>query len=182
MNGENPSLDKKRLRESALSIRRALSPNRKAEASDEMRNQLLLALSPYQSILSFSPLEGEIDIRPLNDHLMQEGKLLLLREEKARWRPYRVIGDLLPHPKYNLMEPNPKEAIKETEGDIDIAIVPGLAFDPQGHRLGYGKGHYDQLLSTLPCLKWGVAFREQQLLHPLPHELHDIPMDRLYFF
>lgn len=63
----------------------------------------------------------------------------------------------------------------------DIVIVPLLAFDRRGHRLGYGAGHYDATLANLrkkkDILSVGIAFAEQAVLFPLPAEEHDIPLD-----
>lgn len=61
--------------------------------------------------------------------------------------------------------------------EVDLVIVPGIAFDPSGIRIGYGGGYYDRLLLRTPsavCV--GYAF-ESQLLGVLPHDEHDVPMD-----
>jgi 5-formyltetrahydrofolate cyclo-ligase len=62
---------------------------------------------------------------------------------------------------------------------IDMVMVPLLAYDLQGNRLGYGAGHYDQFLAlTRPaCIKIGLCFQSGQLPEPLPVEAHDVPLD-----
>lgn len=62
--------------------------------------------------------------------------------------------------------------------DVELVLVPGVAFDFRGGRLGYGKGYYDRLLTCLPsnCLRIGLAF-ECQLIERIPVEAHDEPMD-----
>jgi 5-formyltetrahydrofolate cyclo-ligase len=62
-------------------------------------------------------------------------------------------------------------------GTLDVVVVPGLAFTPDGHRLGQGGGHYDRFLTRLRpgCLTIGVCFREQ-LVAELPVEAHDVPL------
>ena len=63
--------------------------------------------------------------------------------------------------------------------EVNLVIVPGLAFDPSGHRIGYGGGYYDRLLpraSSALCV--GYAF-ENQLLGELPHDEHDVLMDAI---
>lgn len=62
------------------------------------------------------------------------------------------------------------------EGAVDMIVVPGLAFDRRGHRLGRGKGYYDRLLCTTDAVKFGVCF-ECQLFDTIPVELHDVRMD-----
>jgi len=63
--------------------------------------------------------------------------------------------------------------------DVDAFILPGLAFDRQGGRLGYGAGYYDRILAkaSRTALKIAVCYDWQMLDTPLPQEPHDIPMD-----
>lgn len=62
---------------------------------------------------------------------------------------------------------------------IDLIIIPGVAFDERGNRLGRGKGYYDRLLPRLDsAYKIGVAYQWQRIDH-LPHEPHDIPADEV---
>ena len=61
---------------------------------------------------------------------------------------------------------------------IDLAIIPGMAFDKEGNRLGRGKGYYDRLLPLLQCPKVGLCF-SFQLFDSIPCEKHDIPMDEI---
>ena len=73
--------------------------------------------------------------------------------------------------------------IEEPTGDdihpveeIEVIIVPGVAFDRKGRRLGRGKGFYDRLLETAKATKIGIGY-EFQLVDELPAEPHDVPMD-----
>ncbi len=61
-------------------------------------------------------------------------------------------------------------------GDIDVAVVPGMAFDNVGYRLGRGKGYYDRFLATNDCYKIGLCFSFQRLA-TIPSEAHDVQMD-----
>ena len=62
---------------------------------------------------------------------------------------------------------------------IDLAVIPGVAFDRRGNRLGRGKGYYDRLLPRIPtAYKLGLCF-PFQLLDQIPAEAHDIPMDEV---
>ena len=62
---------------------------------------------------------------------------------------------------------------------IDLAVIPGVAFDRQGNRLGRGKGYYDRLLPRIPtAYKLGLCF-PFQVLNQIPAEAHDIPMDEV---
>ena len=62
---------------------------------------------------------------------------------------------------------------------LDLCIIPGIAFDTYGNRLGFGQGYYDRFLAQLPshCCKMALAFTEQIYDGILPHDTYDIPMD-----
>ncbi|WP_129629514.1 5-formyltetrahydrofolate cyclo-ligase [Candidatus Oscillochloris fontis] len=66
----------------------------------------------------------------------------------------------------------PRRIIPALPGDWDLTFVPLLGFDPQGYRIGYGKGYYDQLLTATPAYAVGLAFQDQACPH-IPHEPHD---------
>jgi 5-formyltetrahydrofolate cyclo-ligase len=59
---------------------------------------------------------------------------------------------------------------------VDLALVPGLAFDASGRRLGHGGGHFDRLLARTAGLRAGVAF-EVQMVRRVPVDAHDVNMD-----
>lgn len=75
---------------------------------------------------------------------------------------------------YGISEPT-GELFTDYE-EIDLAIIPGVAFDPSGHRLGRGKGYYDKLLPHIPACKVGICF-PFQLIEEVPAEAFDICMD-----
>ena len=80
-----------------------------------------------------------------------------------------AVGD------FNILEPQNKPY----EGSFDIIIVPGVAFDPQGNRMGRGKGYYDRFLVKYPNVKKiGICF-DFQLVESIPAEPHDIRMDEV---
>ena len=82
--------------------------------------------------------------------------------------------------RWNLLEPPHREDAVIPLGEIDLILVPGLAFTPDGHRMGRGKGYYDRLLacSALRATALGICFSEQLVPH-LPTEEHDQPMARV---
>ena len=96
----------------------------------------------------------------------------------------RVNGDVLDIVKYTpsttqqgafkIIEPSGNNTIPPQE--LDLIIVPGLAFDLSGNRLGRGKGFYDRLLSNTKALKIGIGY-DCQLLEQVPSEPHDVKMD-----
>ncbi|RLF88523.1 5-formyltetrahydrofolate cyclo-ligase, partial [Thermococci archaeon] len=85
----------------------------------------------------------------------------------------RSFSELRPG-KFNIMEP--REAIDE-EVNLDLIVVPGVAFDESGYRLGFGKGYYDRFLRSFrETTKLGLAY-EFQVLEEVPRDEGDIPVD-----
>ncbi|RLD56548.1 MAG: 5-formyltetrahydrofolate cyclo-ligase [Bacteroidetes bacterium] len=82
--------------------------------------------------------------------------------------------DLIAGDKYEILEPGGK--VFENENEIDLIVVPGVAFDKQNNRMGRGKAYYDKLLKTLKAKKIGVCF-DFQLLDNIPHDKYDVKMD-----
>jgi len=75
-----------------------------------------------------------------------------------------------------VLEPSPEQRTALNPESYDLVIVPGVAFDRQGGRLGYGKGYYDRFLDQSHAFRLALAF-DFQLLETVPTEIHDVPMD-----
>jgi 5-formyltetrahydrofolate cyclo-ligase len=80
---------------------------------------------------------------------------------------------------WGIWEPDPQTAEKISLDDCLGVLVPAVAFDRQGHRLGYGKGFYDRALANYRGLKVGVGFSMQLTSTTLPNEVTDVTMDLL---
>ncbi|RMD47596.1 MAG: 5-formyltetrahydrofolate cyclo-ligase [Aquificota bacterium] len=124
-------------------------------------------------ILLYYPHKNEVNILPLFQIL--KGKILLLpRTDSKDIFPVMVNSlENLKKGKFGILEPegNPVQIEK-----IDVVIVPAIAFDKKGHRLGYGKGYYDRFLKNFKGTKIGVAY-DFQVVEEIPKEEHDIPVD-----
>jgi 5-formyltetrahydrofolate cyclo-ligase len=103
-------------------------------------------------------------------------KIALPRVEEDRITFYELSSTKsLIKSRFGVMEPTPYEQIDE----INILVVPGIAFDKKGNRLGYGKGFYDRLLSgKRTFFSIGLAY-SFQLLENLPHDKHDKRLDAI---
>ena len=136
--------------------------------------------SQAQTILLYSALPDEVQTQSLLDELTEAGKTVLLPKvvssEDMELRRYTGTSSLQPGA-YGIMEP-----VGERFTDyatIDIAVVPGMAFDAQGHRLGRGKGYYDRFLAKVPDVyKIGLCF-SWQMVDEVPSEANDITMDEV---
>lgn len=77
-----------------------------------------------------------------------------------------------------LQEPNPNLTTAFDKADIDLIIVPGVAFTKSGFRIGYGGGYYDRFLTDYTGRKISLAF-ELQMVSNLPIEEHDLPVEKI---
>jgi len=131
---------------------------------------------PAGAVVSgFWPMREEIDIRPLLHALHARGHPVVLpvtpkRGEALRFRLWQP-GDVLVREKFGTMRPTGEERVPS------VLLVPLLAFDRFGHRLGYGGGYYDRTLSTLrDRFALGCAYAVQQV-DELPVAPCDVPLD-----
>jgi len=132
------------------------------------------------TVSGYWPIRDEIDVRPLLAALRDRGWTVALpgvmgQDVPLEFRVWRD-DDRLVRAGFGIMEPGPDAALQ----DPDVALVPLLAFDRRGHRIGYGKGHYDRTLSMLrlrrPVLAVGIGFSAQEVPR-VPVEPHDQSLD-----
>lgn len=128
-----------------------------------------------KNILFYLPIHGEVDL----SKLFSKKKNFVLPRVKGKTLQLHIIKDLTHTTKgaYNILEPN-KNLPKIKPSDIDLALIPGVVFSKTGHRIGYGKGHYDRLLPKTVCPKIGIAY-EFQMVNNTAGESHDVPMDMI---
>jgi len=87
--------------------------------------------------------------------------------------------ELAPAGSFGLREPR-ADAPQVALADIDVALVPGLAFDAAGYRVGYGGGYYDRLLADAPAKLLTIGLCFQETFYPaIPHDPHDSPVTRV---
>ncbi|MBS0627027.1 MAG: 5-formyltetrahydrofolate cyclo-ligase [Verrucomicrobia bacterium] len=172
------------LRLEAMQILSKLDAKRREEAALEAFLFLTTHLKDTSiTLLSFASKPLEINLWPFNHWLLKNHRLLLPKIEKDSLVPYEItsLEQLVPS-KHALKEPDPAITTQVPLEEIDLVLVPGLYFDDHSHRLGYGKGYFDRFLSSLPqAQKWGIGFTEQKALK-IPHENHDIKLDKIFLF
>jgi 5-formyltetrahydrofolate cyclo-ligase len=128
-----------------------------------------------QSVLLFSPLATEPDIAGLCDLALAAGKTVFyprVRESALEICQVQRRTELRTG-SFGILEPPPAANVRTSPSAIDMALIPGLAFDAACHRLGRGKGYYDRLLAGSKTLTVGVCFACQRVTE-LPIAPHDI--------
>lgn len=179
--------EKEVLRSKFKIIRKNISVSRKEEAKVKCYLALQAIAAGHLNILSYNPLPDEIDISRLNNDLAKEKKLLLPKIGSHELKIFKVLDtekELISNPKFAILEPNPSSALFIDNLDIiSLAFIPSIAFDKKNHRLGFGSGYYDRLLSKLKnCRKIGVGFKEQLYNGYFPISRLDIPLDEVLLF
>lgn len=134
------------------------------------------------TVALYLSMPGEPDLRTLAARAVAEGRVVVVpvvtrRAAPLVWRRWMPGAPLSPS-RFGVPEPLP-DAAEVPPRDIDLVVVPALAVDPAGTRLGYGGGYYDRSLPEMSgaALVWvGLA---EQILGSLPREAHDVPVHAL---
>lgn len=172
---------KKALRTRMFGVRKTINLEHKLKY-DHWINKSLIELITERNckvVHAYIPMLNEIDIRPLIQQLLDQQITIV----SPKTLPKRKLENRLLQSLENLETgimgtQHPAEPIVY-EGKIDLIIVPGMAFDAQKYRLGYGGGYYDNFIITQPAaFKVGIFYPFQQVEN-VPVESHDIQLDHI---
>jgi 5-formyltetrahydrofolate cyclo-ligase len=169
MSHPDPTADRKAaLRREAIARRDALPAAERQQAAETIAARPFpITIAPGAILSGFMPLKSEISPLPLLRRLAQAGARLALPCIAGRGKPLVMrafaFGDALASGQWGIREPKPEAA----EVFPDILIVPLLAFDRRGYRVGYGAGYYDMTINALrgkkPVTAVGIAFAAQEI-------------------
>lgn len=162
-------------------LRRSLSQSVKQERSAALCHQIANS-SPWsqaEKILFYWPLAGEADVRLLLQQAQKQGKqpyLPLLDEQRpGLMEAAAYTGEAcLQQGEHGIWQPQSKSVLAPEE--LDLILIPALAFDVIGYRLGFGGGYYDRYLLRTQAIRLGVCWECCFSLKPLPREKHDVPV------
>lgn len=171
-------------RNKIIKRRRELSLDYRLKASDEILQKLTI-LDEYknaESVLAYADANGEVMTDKLILTAMLAGKKVYapLCGEDFSMDFYRIhsLDDLYPGA-YGIREPAPvpqNELTESVVSDDTLIIVPGVMFDKNGNRMGYGKGYYDRYLSRMNIKhRIGIAY-DFQIMDALDVKATDVPM------
>ena len=172
-------MDKKELRASIRSRKRAMTEEEIVSRSQALA-QLFLNSEAYKSantIYGYLPYNQEVRTVPMLEQALQDGKRVAVPKCYGDEMRFIFMEDLSKVEKGYANIPEPIADGPVADDKTALVLMPGLAFDPQGHRIGYGGGFYDKFLSAEPNHPTLALCYEFQMLPELETEEHDIPVD-----
>ena len=175
--------EKKVIRANVLRARDAMPPDQRVRESIKMC-ETIIASTPYQRatcVLAYASFGSEWDTSLLLQRVLTDNKYLLMPrvdKDAQQLQLHRVNHlDELVAGTWDILEPHAQAEIV-MPNKIDLIIVPGVAFDSAGFRIGYGKGFYDKLLVAVnpASTRLSAAF-DCQIIDAVPNEAHDQRVD-----
>lgn len=172
--------EKEAARERARAIRCRLSPAEISSLSVAIERHLLGVIDGANPLMVYVSKPGEVDTHGLIDRLLSRGIEIVVPiiEQETRTLRLSFLRDpeVLRPSTFSVPEPVGSE-IPANPSEIGLVVVPMMAFDRRGFRLGYGAGYYDRFLSAHPRMKKiGVTFSCLEL-ERVPADENDVPMD-----
>ncbi|MGD9007745.1 MAG: 5-formyltetrahydrofolate cyclo-ligase [Desulfobacteraceae bacterium] len=176
---------KQEIRDEIASRIAALKPDAVAEKTRAIEDRLFEFANFLESriALLYTPAANEVSTLDIIERSFAYSKIIVLPAfdpetyQMALMKIDDPENDLIEGPRGNL-EPNPERCKAVPIDCLDIAIIPGIALDEKGGRIGSGQGYYDRLIPNLPITtrKVGLVF-EDQIVPLVPQESHDKHVD-----
>ncbi len=177
-------LIKNKIREKSKKFRQQLDSDTKNQL-DGMIYEKIIALKPYRAceiILTYVSTSIEVDTLELIKNALAEKKTVAVPRcvpDKREMEFYIISSfDDLEFGTFNVLEPKTDVCEKLTSFKNSLCIVPGLSFDCEGYRIGYGKGYYDRFLSVYDGVTVGICYKKC-VEWKFPHGFFDRPVDLL---
>ena len=174
---------KQQLRNIIRQQKRAMTPE-DMERRSEILCRRVLETEVYRNagtIYGYLPFNQEVRTLPLLRQALADGKQVALPKCYGREMRFVLVEDLSHVRPSTFGAPEPVEDGPLAEDPHGLVLVPGLAFDAAGHRLGYGGGYYDRFLSKEPDHPTIALCFDFQLLPRLETEAHDIAADTVFW-
>lgn len=179
-------MTKKELRNDIIKKRQMITEDVKLNTPKLIFEKLITMPEFYNAnaISSFVSFRDELEMQSINDWIIKQNKTLLLPyiDPTLKRMVFYKVDDLsqLQRNHFGILEPNPAIHMLYENLKIECVLTPGVAFDRQGYRLGYGGGFYDAFFADIKKTtpKIGVAF-EMQVVEMLPVESYDQPISHL---
>lgn len=178
-------MNKQSVRKEILEKRKSMSKDEAVSKSNDV-TKFLLSTDAYKNantIMAYIDFRNEVNTEKLIKKAIEDGKKIVIPISIVETRQL-VLSELIDYDNelesgaYGILEPK-KEFIRETDPkSVDLVLIPGVAFDRRGFRIGYGAGYYDRFLERVrpDVSKIALAFDLQMV--PFAYEdSHDVPVD-----
>lgn len=185
MSEAQTAVEKDNLRRYILRLRNRQSIGEVQQKSEDIVDQVLLLNEHVRArgIACYVSKDTEVDTRVLIRTSLDRGKRVLIPvvkkgEVELFFSEIKDLGKELAPGTFGILEPKP-EFVRPVELDaIDLMFVPGIAWDKEGYRLGWGRGYFDRVIQKLPShvKTAGLAFN-LQLINRVPRDQFDVPVD-----
>ena len=172
-------MDKKELRRTIRERKRAMTEEEIVSRSEKL-GVLFSQSEAYKAaktIYGFLPYNQEVRTVPMLEQALKDGKRVAVPKVYGDEVKFLYLDDLTQVEKGYAGIPEPIADGPVADDDTALVLMPGLAFDPAGHRIGYGGGFYDKFLAAEPNHPTLALCYEFQMLPELHTEEHDIPVD-----
>lgn len=173
-------MDKEKIRDRIKAHRKQLSKQEIEDKSAKITLALFScdALKNANTVMVYLASFNEVRTDKITEKFLREGKRVVAPvtdEENISLTPYLFTdAKELTNGAYGIKEP--KRDFRVEKSQIDAVIVPGIAFDKNGNRMGFGKGYYDRFLEDFCGKKIGICY-DFQIIDAIPTNEHDIAMD-----
>ena len=172
-------MDKKELRRTIRERKRAMTEEEIVHRSEKL-GKLFVQSEAYKNaktIYGYLPYNQEVRTVPMLEQALKDGKKVAVPKVYGDEMKFLYLDDLTQVEKGYAGIPEPIADEPVADDETALVLMPGLAFDPAGHRIGYGGGFYDKFLAAEPNHPTLALCYEFQMLPELHTEEHDIPVD-----
>ncbi|WP_160645275.1 5-formyltetrahydrofolate cyclo-ligase [Chengkuizengella marina] len=181
------------MRNKMISVRSKISTEERMIKSEQICSHIIqyiegtLNLQQPINILMYMPFKNEVDITPFMSWCWKSGGTVFLPKVIQNYQmEIHLIKNLneVEVGKFGIFEPKPNTSICNDIAQINVVIVPGIAFNQSGSRLGFGGGYYDRFFSRYDQLGLKVPYKiavayDLQIVEDVPIEKHDYMMDQI---
>ena len=172
-------MDKKELRRTIRERKRAMTEEEIVQRSEKL-GKLFVQSEAYKNaktIYGYLPYNQEVRTVPMLEQALKDGKKVAVPKVYGDEMKFLYLDDLTQVEKGYAGIPEPIADEPVADDETALVLMPGLAFDPAGHRIGYGGGFYDKFLAAEPNHPTLALCYEFQMLPELHTEEHGLPVD-----
>ncbi|MFO7872548.1 MAG: 5-formyltetrahydrofolate cyclo-ligase [Candidatus Undinarchaeales archaeon] len=174
---------KHKLRKEQKKTRDGMDKKERYEKSREIKEKLfeMHEFKEAETVLFYSSIKSEVETEEMIKGALKLNKKIALPITNSLFRTLKAfeLKDYSELEPGTFGVPEPKQKNELVKKDIDLVLVPGVVFDLNGHRIGYGEGYYDNFLSKMKDTpKFGLSF-EVQIVEEIPAEPHDVKLNKI---